>query len=135
MSPEAIIAVIGGFIAVSTVVVLTVRKLPKRVKRQVYTRKWRDIQKLCSSRSNWPQAILLADQLLNDVLRRRRKAGKTMGERMVAAQNDFSDNDAVWKAHKLAEHIRHTKKATVKEQDVKSALIAFRQAIRDLGAL
>jgi hypothetical protein len=78
---------------------------------------------------------MLADQLLDNVLKKRNKVGKTMGERMVSAQNDFSNNDAVWQAHKFANHIRHTNDESLQETDVKAALIAFRQALRDLGAL
>lgn len=58
-----------------------------------------------------------------------------MGERMVSAQKSFSANDAVWKAHKLANKLRQDTQTKLKENDVKDSLIAFRQALRDLGAL
>lgn len=134
MSPEAVVAIIGAVVAVSGVGFIIFKRLPKKIKRAHYTRKWRDIQRLCASSSNWPQAILLADQLLGDVLRRRRKEGKSMGERMVSAQKDFSNNDAIWKAHKLANNIRQNENK-LKESEIKDALVAFRQALRDLGAL
>jgi hypothetical protein len=90
---------------------------------------------LCAEKSNWPQAILLSDELLNNVLKKKQKNGKTMGERMVSAQEDFSSNDAIWKAHKLANRIRTGEVDTPKEQEVKESLVAFRQSLRDLGAL
>lgn len=135
MSPEATVAIIGGVVSAIAIIVLLIRKLPKRLRRSKITQKWRDIQNLCSERHNWPQAILLADQLLNDVLRIKRKDGKTMGERMVSAQRDFSNNDAIWQAHKLANRIRQTRETSLKESEVKQALVAFRQALRDLGAV
>lgn len=137
MSAESIIGIVGAAIIGLTLVVLLYKKAPKRVKRTKYTRKWRDIQQLCVNSSNWPQAIMLADQLLDNVLKRKNKTGKTMGERMVSAQNDFSNNDAVWQAHKFANFVRQTKDdgEKLKEADVKAALIAFRQALRDMGAL
>lgn len=135
MSPEAIVAIIGAVLVVSSVVFLVARKLPKRLKKAHYTRKWRDIQKLCSDKSNWPQAILLSDELLNQVLKKKQKSGKTMGERMVSAQKDFSANDSIWKAHKLANKIRTNEVEKLNEQDVKESLVAFRQSLRDLGAL
>jgi hypothetical protein len=58
-----------------------------------------------------------------------------MGERMVAAQNNLSNNDAIWQAHKFANHIRHHPEDSLSEQAVKAALVAYRQALRDLGAL
>lgn len=136
MSPEAILGVVGAIIVGFTLVVALYRKTPKRLKRSKYTKKWRDIQKLCADTSNWPQAILLADQLLDTVLKKRNKAGKTMGERMVSAQKNFTNNDAVWQAHKYANHIRtHESQRKLQETQVKESLIAFRQALRDLGAL
>jgi hypothetical protein len=135
MSPEAIVAIVGMGLVVLSMGILIARKLPKRLKAAHYTRKWRDIQRLCAEKSNWPQAILLSDELLNEVLRKKQKSGKTMGERMVSAQKQFTANDAVWKAHKLANKIRTQESLRLKETEVKESLIAYRQALRDLGAL
>ena len=135
MSPEAIVAVLGSILVVASILFVIARKLPKRIKKAHYTHKWRDIQRLCAEKSNWPQAILLSDELLNNVLKKKQKNGKTMGERMVSAQQDFSSNDAIWKAHKLANRIRTGEVSTLKEQEVKESLVAFRQSLRDLGAL
>ena len=135
MSPEAMVATGGGIVATAGLVGLIVRRLPKRLRRSKITKKWRDIQTLCSESHNWPQAVLLADQLVGDVLRIKRKDGKTMGERMVSAQRDFSNNDAIWQAHKLANRIRQTRETVLKQDEVKQALVAFRQALRDLGAV
>jgi hypothetical protein len=135
MSPEAVVAVAGSVLVVGSVLIVVARKLPKRLKKAHYTHKWRDIQRLCAEKSNWPQAILLSDELLNNVLRKKQKSGKTMGERMVSAQKDFTSNDAVWKAHKLANKLRTGEINSLKEQEVKESLVAFRQSLRDLGAL
>lgn len=135
MSPEKIVAIVGLVLVIASIGILIARKLPKRLKAVHYTLKWRDIQKLCAVETNWPQAILLSDELLNEVLRKKQKSGKTMGERMVSAQKSFTSNDAIWKAHKLANHIRTSEPEKLKESDVKESLIAYRQALRDLGAL
>jgi hypothetical protein len=135
MSPEAMVTIVGVSVSVLGLLILIYKKIPKRVKRSKITQKWRDIQNLCAEKHNWPQAVLLADQLLGDVLRIKRKDGRTMGERMVSAQKDFSNNDGVWQAHKLANRIRQNRETTLKEAEVKQALIAFRQALRDLGAV
>jgi hypothetical protein len=135
MSPEAIVTLVGVSISVLGLLVLIYKKIPKRVKRSKITQKWRDIQNLCAEKHNWPQAVLLADQLLGDVLRMKRKDGRTMGERMVSSQKDFSNNDGIWQAHKLANRIRQNREIPLKEAEVKQALVAFRQALRDLGAV
>lgn len=135
MSAETMIGLLGVAIVSLTAVYFLYKKVPKRMKRPKYSKKWRDIQHLCAHSSNWPQAILLADLLLDQALKRKNKEGKTMGERMVAAQNNFSSNDSVWQAHKFANHIRHVPDEKLRETDVKASLIAYRQALRDLGAL
>lgn len=136
MTPEAILAISGGVVAAGGAGFMLFRRLPKRIKATHYRRKWRELQRMCGNRQTWPDAIIGADKLLDDVLKKRRKPGKKMGERMVAAQKIFSDNDSVWKAHKLANHIAHSEEdVNLKEDDVKNSLVAFRQALRDLKAL
>ncbi len=135
MSPEKIIASIGIIIIFITIVVLIVRRLPKRVRSTQYVKKWRDIQQLCANKEDWSHAIVHADMLLDEVLKKRKITGKTTGERMVNAQSKFSSNDSLWNAHKLANSLRQDGDKTMKESDVKNALVAFRQALRDLRAL
>lgn len=116
-------------------------KVPFRRKRKMkvdhYSRRWQDLQKHCASRKTWPQAIIEADDLLHDALKRARYKGKNTGERLVAAQHDLSANDAVWLGHKLRKHISQEDidVRRLKKKDVIDALAGFRQALRDLGAL
>jgi hypothetical protein len=131
MTAETILAIVGALIIAITGVVVIIKKLPKRVKTHHYTRKWRELQRLCHNKEQWMEALRAADALLDDVLKKKRFAGKTMGERMVEAQRNFSSNDAIWNAHKLAQK----QDSHLKEEEVKNSLIAYRQALRDLGAL
>ncbi len=135
MSPELIVALIGVFIVAITMVVVTFRKLPKRIKSVYYVQKWREIQKMCGTRDDWGHAIIHADMLLDEILLKKKFAGKTMGERLVSAQKKFSSHDSVWNAHKFANSMRENVEQKVSESRVKETLIAFRQALRDLGAL
>src|SRR5258708_5395998 len=66
-----------------------------------FTKRWKELQTLCASRKTWPQAIIDADCLLDDALKRSRYKGKTTGERLVAAQRALTSNDTVWVGHKL----------------------------------
>lgn len=135
MSPEAVIASIGAVIVVITIILLIIRRLPKRVKTSYYTTKWREIQKMCGNKSDWAHAIIHADMLLDEILIKKKIVGKSMGERMVSAQKKLSAHDALWDAHKLANTLRQNAELRLSEAKVKEALIAFRQALRDLGAL
>jgi len=135
MSPELVAFFIGGFIVIMTFVVLIVRKMPKRLKTVYYVRKWRDIQKMCRNQDDWSHAIIRADMLLDEALTKKKIAGKTMGERLVNAESDFSSKDIVWSAHKLAGNLRENGVKKMNETKVKDTLIAFRTALKDLGAI
>jgi hypothetical protein len=135
MSPEAITIIGVVSIFVLTTLFLLLRKFPKRVKSSHYIKKWREIQKLRANKDDWPHAVVHADMLLDEVMKKKKIGGKTTGERMVNAQGKFSANDSVWNAHKLANSIRQEAEKTITESVVKDTLIAFRQALRDLGAI
>lgn len=112
------------------------RIIPRRkLKLTHYKTQWKEVQKFCSSRETWGLAVINADKLLDEALKKKRFKGKSMGERLVAAQHEFNDNDAVWRAHNLAKKLLEDSVSTLREADVKKSLVGVRQALRDLGAL
>ena len=111
------------------------RRRPKALNQEYYTERWQALQKLCKDKATWPLAIIDADKLLDDALKRRRYRGKTMGERLVAAQRDITSNDEVWFGHKLRNRLVHENNVSLTEKMVKEALIGIRGALKDLGAL
>ena len=131
--------IIAGGVALVVIIVvfsaLLYKKGPKRVKTKHYTKEWKQIQKICPNKDTWAQAIVEADELLDDVLKKKRFKGGSMGERLVAAQKTFTDNDGVWYAHKLRKKIETDSHTKLKKADVKDALMAIRQGLKDLGAL
>lgn len=139
MSPEYIIAIIGFVIVVLTVVVVSLkmaaRRAPLKPRKKSYEKRWKELQGYCKSKDTWPEALFAADKLLDKALIRRGFKGKTMGERLVSAQRKFTDNDDVWYAHKLCKKLHDDPDLKLKEQEVKDALIGFRGALKDLGAL
>lgn len=135
ISPELIVLVIFVVIVALLAVFVLHIKIPKRLKTDNFAKQWKELQAYCKDRSTWPQALTEADQLLDKALKKRRYKGKTMGERMVSAQKVFTDNDAVWFAHNLYKKVNSEEIKRLKESDVKDALVGFRQALRDIGAL
>jgi hypothetical protein len=111
------------------------KRRPAPLNREYFTRKWQESQGFCKDKATWPLAVINADKLVDEALKKRKYKGKTMGERMVSAQRDFSDNDGVWFAHKLRNRLVHETDIRLKEPDVKKALVGLRQALKDLGAL
>ena len=111
------------------------KRRPKALNQDYFRGKWQEAQAFCKDKSTWPLAVINADKLVDDALKKRKYKGKTMGERMVAAQRDMTDNDGVWFAHKLRNRLVHEAEINLKEADVKKALLGLRQALKDLGAL
>lgn len=127
------LAILFGFSAIVLAFITNKRKKP--LDTVYFATKWQEAQKLCKSKDTWPLAIINADALLDEALKKSGYRGKTMGERMVAAQRDFSDNDNLWFGHKLRNKLVHETNTPLKERDVKDALVGIRQGLRDLGAL
>jgi hypothetical protein len=124
----AVIVLLGAFI-------WFIRRRPKKLNLAEFREKWQSAQSLCAKQETWPLAIINGDKLLDDALKRRRYKGKTMGERMVSAQHDITDNDSMWYGHKLRNKLVHEEMKKLKKKDVMTALIGFREALKDLGAL
>lgn len=115
---------------------LLVRRGPKRLNTKRFQERWlRDVQKLCAGSETWPLAVINADKLLDEALKQRHLKGRTMGERLVAAQRQLSDNDGAWFGHKLRNKIVHEEIPRLHQKDVQNALRGLRQALKDLGAL
>ncbi len=125
----AFFGILLGVLAIAT----RTRKKPLNI--EYFMTKWKEAQSLCRDKETWPLAIINADNLLDEALKKSGYKGKTMGSRMVAAQRDFSDNDGVWYGHKLRNRLVHESNVKLTEADVKDALVGIRQALRDLGAL
>jgi hypothetical protein len=127
----AILVVIAGLV----VSLVLLRRRPRKVNVEHLQIRWRDMQKLCAQKETWPDALTQADKLLDDVLKKRRYGGKSMGERLTKAQRVLSNNEAVWFGHKLRKKLESEPGMKLREKDVKQALIGIRQALKDLGAL
>lgn len=125
-------------LAIPFIVILMIvgfRKMPRRLKVHKYVGDWKQLQNFCKDRAMWPKALEDADRLLDQALRRRKYKGRSMGERLVSAQRKLTDNDSIWTAHNLTKKITENPALRLRESAVKSALIAYRQALKDLGAL
>jgi len=131
-----IIAIAGGATLLGVVAAyVTLRAKKRRGLPEQFRERWLEIQRLCSSKETWGLAVVNADKLLNEALKKKRLKGKSMGERMVSAQRRFKDNDGVWYAHNLAKKILADSNATLRETEAKKSLVGIRQALRDLEML
>lgn len=135
MSFEKLVATLIGVMIILLGAFLIVRFVPKRTRKSTFRAKWKEIYQYCAHKETWPTALARADELLDMALQRRRYKGKNMGERLVAAQKKFTDNDSLWHAHKLSAKATEQPKLKLKEKDVKEALASVMQGLKDLDVI
>lgn len=102
-----------------------------------YRTSWMQIERqlVRGEESSYHLAVMNADKLLDQALRQRGVKGTTMGERMKTARDTWSNANAVWTAHKLRNRIAHEPNVRVEYDDTRRAMAAYRQALKDVGAI
>ncbi len=102
-----------------------------------YQAKWLEIENSVrrDNAASWQLAIMNADKLLDQALRERRFKGQTMGERMKAAQKVWKNANHVWSAHKVRNQLAHEVNVQLNYDTTLRSLSAFKQALKDLGAI
>lgn len=128
----AAVAIILLLVAVSGILL---KRKPKPLNKQYFQERWQTLQGLLKDKTTWPLAVIDADKLLDDALKKSHFKGKTMGERLVSAQRNINDNDGVWFGHKLRNRLVHESNVKLTEKTVREALMGIRSALKDLGAL
>jgi hypothetical protein len=129
-----IIAIIFAISMLMAVGVLS-RRLPKRLNQHYFQKRWLELLAGVKTPEGMLLAIIDADKLLDEALKRRGFRGKTMGGRLVAAQRLISDNDGVWYAHKLRNRLVHEPNIRLKKREAQNALAGFKRGLHDLRAL
>ena len=80
-------------------------------------------------------SVINADKLLDKALIEIGIPGKTMGDRLKHSPERFSDINAVWRAHKMRNALAHDTSAEITYRQAATALLAYKQALKDLGAI
>ena len=125
--------IVFGILVLGLVGLLGKKQLGHRDK--YFSEKWMELLTRVRTPEGMILAVIDADKLLDEALRRKHFKGKTTGERLVAAQRTISDNDSVWYAHKLRNRLVHEPNVKLKKREAQNALAGFRQCLKDLGAL
>lgn len=136
MNKTYLIAAGSGVVLAGLVGILVwLRRRKRPLDKAYFQKEWRDLQKLLRNKERWDVALVQADNLLDIALKKNKFRGKNMGERLVKAQRQFTDNDGVWFGHKLRNKVESEPDYKLKEADLKEALVGIRQGLKDLGAL
>ena len=114
----------------------TVENIRNPLDKQHFSTKWTKIRQEYGINDTRPLAIIHANSLLDDALKKRKYSGDTMHQRLVSAQRVFKYKNEVWYANQLRNQIVHDVNMTSwAEADMRRALQGFRQALVDLGAI
>lgn len=119
------------------VLIVLSRLMPVRrtkLNQEYFAQQWAQLLARVKTPEGMVLAVIDADKLLDEALKKHHFKGKTMGERLVSAQRNLSDNDAVWYAHKLRNRLVHEPNIRLKKKEAQAALAGFKQGLRDLGA-
>lgn len=130
-----LILVIAFGVAMLVSVGILSRRVTHRLNQDYFQKKWLELLARVKTADGMVLAVIDADKLLDEALRRRSFKGKTMGERLVSAQRSLTDNDAVWYAHKLRNRLVHEPNTKLKKREAQNALAGFKRGLKDLGAL
>lgn len=139
MSGGVTILLVGIIIiaAILAAVVALTRQGGKVLNVEKYQARWLAIENSLdkSSIGTYQLAIFEADKLLDLALRERGFAGDTMGERMKSAREQWSNSNHVWGAHKVRNKLAHETNVRLSREIALRALAAYKQGLKDLGAI
>lgn len=87
------------------------------------------------NKQSYETAVIKADKLLDKAMNEMGAPGKTFAERIKKVASHLSDINSVWRAHKVRNMIAHEPDFELEYTRAKHCLAAFRQALKDLGAI
>lgn len=130
----AAILIFGGLLFA---VIALARRGPRTLDVEKYRSRWMTIETQLKRDevSSYSLCVLNADKLLDQALQERGIHGNTMAERMKQMQSKWSNANDVWTAHKLRNQIAHEPDVRVEYDGARRSLAAFKQALRDVGAI
>ena len=107
------------------------------VDRVAIRKTWKMIEEMGSSSNEHElrQAVVKADSLLDDVLKRKDMMGENMARRIKFAMHRYPELRLIWRSHHLRNQIVHEHEVRVKPHDLRSALKEYKKVLKILGAL
>ena len=101
--------------------------------------RWEHIESLAlgASASEWREAIIEADIMLDDALERRGYVGDGVGEKLKSADpSEFRTLQDAWEAHKVRNQIAHEGSAfNISEPIARRTIVRYEAVFRELKAI
>lgn len=95
------------------------------------------IDKLNSNNEDsYKQAVIEADKIFDDLLKRNNYRGNDMGDRLKQITSDkLSNINEIWQAHKLRNQLVHEPDFQLKEHEARRMIEIYQKAFQDLEAM
>lgn len=133
-----IVVLISKFNVLARIVKLgDILVVPERPKKKI-VKKWDNIEKKLESRRETDRklAIIEADNLFDDLLKKIGYRGKDMGERLKQIDvSKIANIDEIWQAHKVRNNIVHSPDYKLKRSEAEKAIGAYGKAFEELEVL
>lgn len=124
-----------GSIVILLVLVLIILLIAHRGKPRMNTKHFERHWERIEENTNYSQAVVKADGLLEEALKVAGIKGGTTGERLNNAVGFLRDLNGVWAAHKLRNQLVHETDVNPTAIECQKALRRYKKALKDLGAL
>ena len=102
--------------------------------RKEIRRRWAHIELLLREAKN-AEAVVESDKLLDEILKAKAMPGATFAERLSFAQRKYPFIKRMWWAHKLRNQLVHEFGFHLDKKRAKGAVLAYRRALEEFGAL
>ncbi len=128
------ILIFGGLLFA---VISIAKNSPRTLDQDKYRSRWMNIETRLKrdDENSYTVCVFEADKLLDQALRDRGLSGKTMADRMKQCQGKWTNGNGVWAAHKLRNKLAHETDVKLDYDRAKQALVAFKQGLKDMGAI
>jgi len=87
-------------------------------------------------KDSYKMAIIEADKIFDDIIKRTGYQGDDMGERLKQINSaQIANIDEIWQAHKLRNRLVHEPGFQINQSQAKRSIEIYQKAMEDLGAL
>ncbi len=111
---------------------LPVGEAPKT--EDVHNKRWANIQSLMRSynANDWKQAIIEADIILDEMLKRMGYKGQSIGDRLKTVEpSDFMTLDQAWEAHKFRNRIAHGSQYVLTKDETEKVIKMYEEVFSE----
>lgn len=96
--------------------------------------RWERVQRALESenQNDWKQAIIEADNMLDEMVRALRPAGENLGERLKSIEpSDFLTIQDAWEAHKVRNRIAHESDYVLTRREFSRVIALFKNVFEE----